>query len=79
LILFKVIFGSDRLAKLRVKVVLDCFGSSSLFELGIDSCSLDLDEYLRVTLTEGVQVLELFTTNEKLDFTYTCIYHNWHC
>jgi hypothetical protein len=77
LVFFKVIFSVDRLAELRIEVILDGLSFSYFLELGVDSSGLDFDNTHWVTLAKGVQILEFFTTNEKLDFAYASVYCVW--
>jgi hypothetical protein len=77
LVLFKVIFGINRFAELRIEVIFDGLSFAYLIELGINSSGLDFDNTHWVTLAEGVQILEFFTTNEKLDFAYASVYCVW--
>jgi predicted nucleic acid-binding protein len=77
LVFLEVIFGINRLAELRVEIIIDGLSLTNLVEGMIDSSGLNFDDAHWVTLAKSVQILEFFTSNEKLDFAYTCVYCVW--
>lgn len=72
----KNVINDKRLAKGRVKIIIDCFSSSQKHVLFHIKIPFKGNLNIRIWFAENISVFQISSTNKQLNFLWGCIYHS---